>query len=121
MKINEMQVYSAINEFIEREIMPLGATMDLKDQFFFAFKIGIAKRKIQNVVKAYLGKKELRTFGLVDENGYIDVDTMYQSASDVMNQMKQIELAGITFKDTDLQKLYGIMQKYANQQQSQSI
>lgn len=89
--------------------------MNLTEQFLFSFKMGIAKRKIQNVVKGYLGKQELKTLGLVDENGYIDVETMYQSASDVMSQMKQLEIAGITFKDTDLQKLYGIMQKYASQ------
>lgn len=121
MKLNEMQLYSAINEFIEREIMPLGATMDLKGQFFFGFKIGIAKRKIQNVVKDFLSKPEMKTLGLVDGNGYIDIDTMYQSASDVMGQMKQIEISGITFKENDLQKLYGIMQRYANQAQVQSM
>lgn len=121
MKLNEMQLYSAINEFIEREIMPLGANMNLTEQFMFGFKMGIAKRKIQSIVKGYLSKKEIKTLGLVDENGYIDIDTMYQSASDVMGQMKQLEVAGITFIDSDLQKLYGIMQKYANQPQAQSI
>lgn len=115
MRVNEMQLYSAINEYIDREIMPLGATMNLTEQFAFGFKMGIAKRKIQNAVKGYLSKKEVKMLDLVDENGYIDVETMYQSASDVMSQMKQLEIAGITFKDTDLQKLYGIMQKYASQ------
>jgi hypothetical protein len=114
MKLNEMQLYSALNEFIEREIMPLGANMNLTEQFVFGFKMGIAKRKIQSIIKGYLAKKEIKILGLVDENGYIDIDTMYQSASDVINQMKQIELAGITFRDSDLQNLYSIMQKYAN-------
>jgi hypothetical protein len=118
MKFNEMQLYSAINEFIDREIMPLGASMSLTDQFIFGFKMGIVKRRIQVLVKDYLSKKEFKALGLIDENGYIDIDTMYQSASDVMGQMKQIEIAGITFKENDLQKLYGIMQKYANQTQS---
>jgi phosphatidate phosphatase APP1 len=115
MKLNESQLYSALNEFIDREIMPLGATMNLTEQFVFGFKVGIAKRKIQNVVKGYLAKKEMKTFDLVDENGYVDIEVMYQSACDVMNQMKQIEVAGITFRDTDLQKLYGVMQKYSTQ------
>ena len=113
MKMNEMQLYSAINEFIDRDIMPLGATMKLTDQFLFGVKIGVVKRKIQNVVKGYLAKPELKMLELIDENGYIDIDTMYDSASDVMSQMKQLEVAGITFKLSDLQSLYGIMQKYA--------
>lgn len=113
MKMNEMQLYSAINEFIDRDIMPLGATMKLTDQFLFGVKIGVVKRKIQSIVKGYLNKPELKTLELIDENGYIDIDTMYDSASDVMSQMKQLEVAGITFKLSDLQSLYGIMQKYA--------
>lgn len=117
MKLNEMQLYSAINEFIDREIMPLGANMNLTEQFIFGFKMGIAKRKIQGFVKSYLSKNEIKMLGLIDNNGYIDIDTMYHSASEVMSQMKQLEVAGITFRDSDLQKLYGIMQKYANQPQ----
>lgn len=116
MKLNEVQLYSAINEFVDREIMPLGANMNMTEQFLFGFKIGIAKRKMQSLIKKYLGDKSVMALGLVDENGYIDIDTIYQSAIDVMGQMKQLDIAGITFKDADLQKLYGIMQKYANQQ-----
>lgn len=115
MKLNEMQLYSAINEFIDREIMPLGASMNLTDQFLFGFKIGIVKRRIQGIIKGYLSQKEIKALGLIDENGLIDVDVMYQSAMDMFSNMKQIEVAGITFKESDLQKLYGIMQKYANQ------
>ena len=113
MKLNEMQLYSVINEFIDREIMPLGATMKLSDQFLFGVKMGIVKRKIQNVVKGYLAKPEVKAFDLIDDDGYIDVDTLYESARDVMSQMKQLEIAGMTFKENDLQTLYGIMQKYA--------
>lgn len=115
MKLNEFQLYSAINEFIDREIMPLGATMNLTDQFLFVFKMGVVKRKLQDVVKNYLKSDMAKTLMLVDENSNIDIDTLYQSAMDVFSNMKQIEVGGITFKETDLQNLYGIMQKYANQ------
>ena len=115
MRLTEMQLYPALNEFIEREIMPLGATMNMTEQFLFGFKVGVAKRKIQDVVKTYIRDDKMKIFGLIDEKGCIDIDTMYQSASDVMGQMGRLEVAGITFRDADLQKLYGIMQKYANQ------
>ena len=115
MKIKEPQLYSAINEFIEREIMPLGATLSMTEQFMFYFKVGIAKRKIESIAKSYFARDKKTAFSLVDEEGNIDVETMYQSASDVMSQMKQIEVGGITFRDVDLQKLYGCVQKYATQ------
>ena len=114
MRLSETQLYSALNEFIDREVAPLGASMNLTEQFLFGFKVGIAKRKIQSVVKGYLSNKEAKMLGLIDADGYIDIDTLYQSASDVMSQMKKLEIAGITFKDSDLQTLYGIMQKYSN-------
>lgn len=114
MKLNESQLYSAINEYIDREIMPLGATMNLTDQFVFGFKMGIVKRKIQEVVKTYIHNDTAKMFAIIDENGYIDIDTLYQSASDVMSQMKQLDVAGITFRENDLQKLYGIIQRYAS-------
>lgn len=113
MRLNEMQLYSSINEFIDREIMPLGASMDLKEQFVFGFKMGIIKRKAQTLVKSYLGKKEFKMLDLIDENGYIDIDIMYQSAMDMFAQVKELEVAGITFKEQDLSKFYSIMQKYA--------
>ena len=116
MKLNEGQLYSSINEFIDREIMPLGATMNLTEQFLFGVKMGVVKRKVQNIVKQNLySNNALKAFGIVDENGYVDIDTLYESASDTMSQMKQLDVMGITFKDTDLQKMYGIMQRYANQ------
>ena len=117
MRVNEMQLYSALNEFIDREIMPLGANMNLTEQFLFGFKVGVAKRKIQHIVKTYLSRKEIIALDLVDDKGYIDVDTMYQSASDVMSQMKQLDIGGITLKENDLQKLYGYAQRYATQAQ----
>lgn len=113
MKLNEMQLYSAINEYIDKEIMPLGASMKMTEQFAFGFKMGVVKRKIQNVVKSYLNNDASKILGIVDDSGYIDIDTLYQSAKDVMAQMQQITVAGLTFKDTDLVKLYSLAGKYA--------
>jgi hypothetical protein len=114
MKINEMQLYSALNEFIDREIMPLGANMDLTKQFLYGIKIGVVKHRIQGLTKSYLNKPEIKMLGLIDENGVIDIEPIYQSAMDMMNKMQKVEIGGITFKENDLQNLYGIIQKYAN-------
>jgi hypothetical protein len=115
MKINQGQLYSALNEYIEREIMPLGASLNMTEQFMFYFKVGIAKRKLEGIVKNAFTRGKSTIFAVVDEDGNIDVDTLYQSANDAMAQMRQIELGGITFRSEDLQKLYGIIQKYATQ------
>ena len=113
MKISEMQLYSAINEFISREIEPLGASMNYLQQMGFGLKIGMVKHSIQNLVKSNIGKNELKILGIVDENGNIDIEPIYQSAMDMMKKMQKIEVAGITFRENDLQNLYGTMQRYA--------
>lgn len=114
MKINEMQLYSALNEFIDREIMPLGANMDLTKQFLYGIKIGVIKHKIQGITKSYLNKPEMKMLELVDENGLIDIEPIYQSAMDMVNKMQKVEIGGITFKSNDLQNLYSILQRYAS-------
>ena len=115
MKISQAQLYAAINEYITREIVPLGATMDFPKQVLFGVRIGIVKRKIEDIVKSYLTNSGFKFLELVDSNGNIDIETIYNAALDTMQQITQLEIGGITFRVSDLQKLYGIMQKYANQ------
>jgi hypothetical protein len=117
MRINDAQLHLAINEFIDREILPLSSNMAFPQQFVFGFKMGVIKRKIKDVVNGYLSKGELKMLGLVDENGYIDAETMYQAAVEQFKHIPSVELAGITFKETDLQNLYNTIQKYAGGQQ----
>lgn len=117
MKINNEQLNLSINEFIDRELLPLSSNMAFPQQFIFGFKMGVIKRKIKATIHAYLSKSELKMLGLVDENGYIDAETMYQAAAEQFKHIPSIELAGITFKESDLQNLYNIMQKYAGGQQ----
>ena len=113
MKINEMQLYSALNDYINNEIMPLSANMDLTKQFMFGLKIGVVKNRIERVVKNYLNKDELKILEIVDDNRNIDIEPIYQSALDMMRKMHQLEIGGIIFKENDLQNLYSVMQRYA--------
>lgn len=114
MKLTEMQLYSALNEYIDREIMPLGANMKMLEQFMFGVQIGVIKRKIQSVVKSYINSPAIKALGLIDENGLIDIDTIYNAAADTFKQMNYIEVGGVRLSEADLQKLYGTMRKYDN-------
>jgi hypothetical protein len=113
MKISEMQLYSALNEFIDREIMPLGASMDYVQQLLYGVKIGVIKRRAEVVIKKYLNKPEIKMLEIVDENGLIDIAPIYESAMDTMSKMQKLEIGGITFKPNDLQNLYSILQRHA--------
>ena len=115
MKLSEDRLYSALNEYIDRVIMPIGSNMSLSEQFFFGAKMGIVKRKMQGVIKTYLQTPGVKLLTLVDEDGKIDVDTIYSSVSEMMGKMGSVEVAGLTFKEDDLRKLYSIMQSYARE------
>lgn len=112
MKVNEMQIYSALNEYINRYILPLGASMKPTEQFFYGVKISFAKTQIQNVIKTYLSNPKAKEFGIIDEEGKIDVQPLYQAALESMHNVHEIDVGGIIFKEEDINNLYGIMQKY---------
>ena len=114
MKITEAQLYAAINEFINREIMPLAATMDLKKQFIFGLKLGVVKYRVEDLVKTYLNQNEIKLLKLVDEDGKIDIEPIYKAALDAIRNVQKIEVLGITLNERDLQSLYNIMQYFAN-------
>lgn len=112
MKISEAQLYSALREYIDRYVMPLGASMDWKEQLAHGVKIGIVKYRVENLVKRYLNNNELKMLEVIDESGNIDVEPIYLSVRDVFKSMPTITLMGIDFKENDLQTLYSIMQRY---------
>jgi hypothetical protein len=114
MTISEIQLYNALNDFIDREIIPLASNMDKTKQFLFGLKIGVVKYSMRDAIKDYLSKPEMKVLELVDDNGNVAIDPIYQSALDAIRKVQKFELGGITFKENDLQNLYSIIQNYAN-------
>lgn len=114
MKINEMQLYSAINEFIDREIMPMGASLDWKKQLVHEIKVGVVKYQSQNLIKKYLNSDALKMLEIVDGDGNVDIEPIYISTINALSNGKQIEIAGIIFKESDVKNLYSTLQRHAN-------
>lgn len=112
MKLNEMQIFSALNEYINKDILPLGATMKPLDQFLFGVKIAFVKKQLETVVKSYLSNPAFKDMGIIGEDGKIDVESIYQAALESMRNVHQLDIGGITFKEEDINKLYNIMQRY---------
>jgi hypothetical protein len=112
-KLNESKVSTAINEYIDSELVPMTANMGSLEQFTFGLTLGIFRRKLQGLVKKMLENKTMHVLGVVDEQGNIDVETAYLAASDVLKNGNSVEVGGIRFTCKDLDKLYSIMQRYA--------
>lgn len=113
MKLNENSVYSAVNEYIDSELAPMTASMSSLEQFTFGITLGLFRRKVPTLFKKVLDNKAMHALDVVDENGMVDVETAYLAASDAMKSVNHVEVGGIRFTSKDLDKLYGIMQRYA--------
>ena len=107
MMLTEGQIISAINEYVDKELMPLSSGMSMTDQFVHGFKVGVAKRRIPAIVHEKLANPMLK-----DAEGKIDVDLLFEAAEESMNRVHQVEIAGFTFKAQDLAKLREIAKRY---------
>ena len=116
MKIKEMQLYVALNEFIEKELMPLGSTMDFKQQCLYGVKIELIKYGAQKQIKKFLKSNAIKQLELLDENGNIEIQPLYEAVISTVKKMGKFEIDDFTFRENDLQNLYNIAQKYATQE-----
>jgi hypothetical protein len=87
--------------------------MSSLEQFTFGITLGLFRRKVQSVFKKVTGNKAMQLLDVVDEHGNLDVETAYLAASDALRNVNHVEVGGIRFTNKDLDRLYGIMQRYA--------
>ena len=109
MTVSFEKLISAINVYIERDLMPLSSSLGKLEQFFFGIKMGIFKERASAVVADFIKGDMAKSFKLVDENGNIDVDVFYRAAKDAMRPLSFIEVAGIRLNDADIDKLYNYL------------
>ena len=109
MKVSFDKLMSAINTYIDQDLMPLSASMGKLEQFLFGVKMGIFKEKVGVAVKDFINGATAKTFQLVDENGNIDVDVFYNAAKNAMRPVSFIEVAGIRLNEADIDKIYSYL------------
>jgi hypothetical protein len=109
MKVSFDKLMSAINTYIEHDLMPLSASMGKLEQFLFGVKMGIFKEKAGGAIMDFIQGSMAQTFKLVDENGNIDVDVFYNAAKNAMRPLSYIEVAGIRLNEADIDKIYSYL------------
>jgi hypothetical protein len=113
MKIKEMQLYVALNDYVEKELMPIGATMDLKEQFNYGVRVGLLKFATERKIKKFLKSDEIKQLELMDEDGNIEIEPLYEVVSGMFQKIQKYEIGGFIFKENDLKSLYDIAKIYA--------
>ena len=112
MRLTEDKIINAVNEYIDTDLKPLMSSMAALEQFTFGFGLGIFRRKMQTALRKLLTSKVAAALEIVAEDGSVDIETAYVAATDSLKNVGSIELAGIRFTTSDLDKLYNIMRRY---------
>lgn len=111
MKTSIQSVMAGISAYIDQEIVPIGATMKNLDQFLFGMKVGVIRGKLEAMVRDFVMSDMAKAVKLVDEEGKIDIDTLYQSAVSSIKPISYIDIAGIRLNENDISKLYNYIKE----------
>lgn len=101
MLVNVQQIQRGLASYIENEIARQAAGVK---KFTVYFMIPQITTKVGNVIVS-LQDNDL-TKDMFDENGNIELDTVYSQAKEAIRKTGQIELAGIVFNESDIDSLY---------------
>ena len=107
MKVNIEQVQRAITEYFNQEI--LAKTTGWK-KFTTDLAFSLYKAKLPNMFLHWAENPLIKATGIIDDNHFIDVETLYAHAKNSIQKSGQVEFMQILFNDSDVDKLYNYMQ-----------
>lgn len=94
-------VQAGIVAYLERELIPKA---DFKTQFKLWAGIAFANVKVEKLYQENLSK--LVSMGIVDGQGNIDIETMYQCLKFAMKKTGKYQIGDIIFNEEDIDKIY---------------
>lgn len=108
MHVTKQKLINAINMYIDKDAMQAVNGMKDIDQFLFGFKIGIIRDKAGSLIDNVLGNEAVKTMGLINEEGLLDIDAVYNAAKFAMSKTTDHKLRafGFVMNDADIDKLY---------------
>lgn len=100
---------TVVGEFFDSVLVPSAQSKGGMLAFSIGFLGGLTRRNTAQMVQEYLPLA--KSLGVVDEQGMIDVDTLYSEASAAMEKGRPT-FFGYTFDQSDLDKLRDLMHKH---------
>ena len=101
------QIKAGIGDYLQAKIMP---RLDNKRQFVLGMAYGMGADRIDALI-AEAGKNQIvKAMGLIDENGRVDIDALYNAAIAQMQAQHQLQIdipmmGSFTFDEADLREL----------------
>lgn len=103
MKINIEQLQRAGTEYFNKEILVKASGWK---KFTTDLAFNLYKARLTELLNQLADKPLIKYTGVIDENHFIDIDTLYVHAKESIQKSGQFEFAGIIFNEADLDKLY---------------
>lgn len=108
MKINIEQLERAVHTYFNTEILT-------KATGFKKFTAGLVfemySAKLKTILIELLNNPLIKLSGIIDENNFIDVEQLYHAAKEAIHKSGQFTQLGIIFNESDIDKLYTIIQQ----------
>lgn len=107
MKYSADQVVQGIINYADAEVM---GKLPTTSKWIVGTAIGIASRKVNNVIDALRENSIVTTLDIIDEDGYIDVDDLIESMKEAAERYGNITLdlsmiGKMTFSADDVDRL----------------
>lgn len=114
--VNANQIKAGLGDYIHQRMMP---KLDDKRQFMLGTAYGLCAGRMDAIIGAAKQSAAARAFGVVCENGDIDLDALYTAASAQMQQQGKLSfdipyMGTFTFNADDLRDLYNAINGRAN-------
>ena len=110
MKIAVGNVTPVVTEFFDQVIMPSAMQAGGLKAFAVGFIGGLVARQTPAMVDQYLPLA--KSFGLVDENGLLDIDMLHDEATKALSR-SPLAVAGYRVDQSDLDRIRDIARKFA--------
>jgi hypothetical protein len=108
MKITTEQLQTAITAYFEQEIAQKAVGFK---KFVSYFIMASYEDKIPGIINELKSDKAVQMLNVIDENGNIDVDKLYNYSKTAIRKSGQFVLFGIIFNENDIDKLYSIIER----------
>lgn len=106
--VTSKQIVEGVAEYADKNIMP---KLEPTQQFLAGIALGVAGGKADGLLRTLAQQPMITALGVVRENGDVDLDTLYASASAQMERQGSLPIdipiiGRMTFDRGDLDELY---------------
>lgn len=108
MKITTEQLQTAISTYFEQEIAQKAVGFK---KFMSYFIMASYEDKIPSIINELKSDKAVQMLDIIDADGNIEVDKLYNCAKTAIHKSGQFVLFGIIFNESDIDKLYSIIER----------